>query len=74
MEEAMTTPRTKRIDGFRIQSMSPIHSGTFDAICEDVDFTVYHGKPCAEALVKFGMSRGSSFLAARTESTRHNLL
>jgi len=54
----MTRPRTKTIDGYRIQPMLPIGIVFADGSCEEADFTVYDGKPCVEALVRLGTIPG----------------
>jgi hypothetical protein len=52
----MTRPRTKTIDGYRIQPMLPIQIGWFGAVCEEADFTTYPDTgPCVEALVRLGL-------------------
>ena len=51
----MTRPRTKTIDGYRVQPMLPISCGLFGAVCEEADFTTYPDTgPCVEALVRLG--------------------
>jgi len=54
----MTRPRTKTIDGYRIQPlMNELHQlslGLLGAACINADFTVYDGTPCVEALVRMG--------------------
>ena len=54
-EVCMRRPRTKTVPGYRIQPMLPIHCGTFGAVCEEADFTVYADGPCIETLVRLGL-------------------
>lgn len=51
----MKRPRTKAVDGHRIQPMLPLQIGWFGAVCEAADFTEHDGRPCVEALVRLGL-------------------
>jgi hypothetical protein len=52
----MTRPRTKTIDGYRVQPMLPISVVFADGVCEEADFTTYPDTgPCVEALVRLGL-------------------
>lgn len=51
----MKRPRTKAIDGYRIQPLLPIGIVFADGRCTEADFTVYDGKDCVEALVHLGL-------------------
>jgi hypothetical protein len=50
----MTGPRTKTIEGYRIQPMLPIGIVFAGGSCLEADFTVYDGTTCVEALVRLG--------------------
>ena len=54
----MNRPRTKTIDGYRIQpglgETTQLSLGLLGAVCEDAHFTVYDGTACVEALVRIG--------------------
>ena len=49
----MNRPRTKTIDGYRVQPKLPTNV-ILDGQCEDAHFTEYDGTRCVEALVKIG--------------------
>ena len=52
----MTRPRTKTIDGYRVQPMLPLHIGFAGGVCVEADFTTYPDTgPCVEALVRLGL-------------------
>jgi hypothetical protein len=54
----MRRPRTKTIDGYRIQpglsETKQLSLGLLGASCVDAHFTEYDGTPCVEALVRIG--------------------
>ena len=55
----MTRPRTKSIDGYRIQRMLPMHFPYLGGIVEEADFTTYPDTgACVEALVQIGLIKG----------------
>jgi len=62
----MTRPRTKRIDGYRVQPKLPTNV-ILDGRCEDADFTEYDGTPCVEALVQIGLLKGPYTLVLSIE-------
>ena len=53
----MNRPRTKTIDGYRVQPKLPTNV-ILDGQCEAAHFTEYDGKQCVEALVKIGTIKG----------------
>jgi hypothetical protein len=65
----MTRPRTKTIDGYRIQPMLPI-SFYLDGTVEDADFTEYDGTICVEASVRIGLIKSPYTLVLTLRQAR----
>ncbi len=59
-------PRTKTIDGYRVQPKLPTNV-ILDGRCEAVDFTVYDGQTCVEALVEIGLIKSPYTLVLSVE-------
>ena len=51
----MERPRTRTIDGYRIQPALPMAIGILGSVCVDATFTEYDGETCVEALVQLGV-------------------
>ena len=55
----MTRPRTKTIDGYRIQPKLPMAFPYFGGLVEDADFTTYPDTgDCVEVLMRIGLIKG----------------
>jgi hypothetical protein len=52
----MTRPRTKRIDGYQIQPLLPMHFPYFGGLVEEADFTTYPDTgACVEVSMRIGL-------------------
>jgi hypothetical protein len=55
----MTRPRTKTIDGYRIQPMLPMSFPYLGGMVEEADFTRYDDTgDCVEVLMRIGLIKG----------------
>ena len=55
----MTRPRTKTIDGYRIQPLLPMHFPYLGGMVEAADFTTYPDTgACVEVLMRIGLIKG----------------
>ncbi len=50
----MPRPRTKQIQGYRVQPLLPMQFPYFGAVIDEADFTEYDGRPCVEVLATIG--------------------